>query len=284
MRQLLQVLLIVIFAVAITLFAQSNTAKVVLLLSNKRIELSLNLAIILSLLGFFLFHYALLALRFSAQITSRFRGFFSNRSQKALLQANINGFLAWVTEDEPESHRALQQAISTGLETDLSHFIRAMYCLQTNRLDEAEHVLNDRDEKSEQYVFAERILRIKILLAKSNAATAMGLLDEFDVQAAKLPIVRKLRLLALVKLHRWSEALSLVDALLDFYPQDLVLAEQAGEIFTQTHVFDKAIAQFERLYTARAAAQYALKLERLYSHLGQADKAEHWKSQTESHL
>lgn len=284
MRQLLHVLLIVIFAVAMTLFAQGNTAKVVLLLSNKRVELSLNLAIILVLLGFFLFHYALLALRFSAQITSRFRGFFSNRSQKALLQANTNGFLAWVTEDEPESYRALQQAISTGLETDLSHLIRAMYCLQTNRLDEAERVLNDHEVKNEQHVFAERILRIKIVLARGDATSAIHALDDFDVQTATLPVVRKLRLFALVKLHRWAEALPLVDVLLDLYPHDLELAEQAGEIFVQASLFDKAMTQFERLYTAQPSAQYAQKLSRLYRLDGQSDKAEHWKNQTEAHV
>lgn len=284
MRQLLHILLIVIFAVFITLFAQGNDAKVLLFVSNKRIELSLNLAIIGLLFGFFLFHYSLLALRFSAQLSTRFRGFFSNRKQKALLQANTNAFIAWITEDEQESNRALQQAISTGLETELSYLIRAMWCLQTHRLDEAEQVLSSSDTQYPQHAFAVNILRIKILLARRSFAQALNELDGFDVQTARFPMVRKLRLWALVKLERCAEALVLIDGLLEIYPNDQCLLELAGEVFNKQGLFDQAIAQFEKLYAQRASAQYALKLSHLYSQSGQAEKAEDWKKQSDAHL
>lgn len=197
MKPLIQFLLIVMVAVVLTVFAQGNDSRVLLSVSTKRIELSLNLAIVLLLMGFLLFHYSLLALRFSVQLTTRFKDFFSNRKQKALLQANTNALIAWITEDEQESHRALQQAISTGIETDISYFIRALFCLQAHQWDEAEQVLSTNAAQQGKHAFAAHMLRVKIALAKGDHEKALELLDELDVQTATLPLVRKQRALAL---------------------------------------------------------------------------------------
>ena len=207
MKQLIGMLLVVVVAVAVTLMAQGNASKVLIFFGQYRIDMSLNFAVVAILLLFFLLYVTLRAWRASSQLPGKFKEYWMNRKQNALLQANTQGLIALITGDEQGAHKALNQASKTGIETDLSYLIRAMSAIQADRYDIAEEILNQEKAKVGEHSHALVVLRGKVALSKQDFSGALSMLESMDPLAAKLPQVQRLRLLALMGLLRWQDAL-----------------------------------------------------------------------------
>jgi HemY protein len=147
MKQLLGLLLVVVVAVAVTLMAQGNTSKVLIFHDQYRIDMSLNFAIVAIVLVFVVLYAMMRAWRASSQLPEKFKEYWMNRKQSALLKANTEGLIALITGDDQGAHKALNQACKTGIETDLSYLIRAMSAIQADRYDVAEEILNQEKAK-----------------------------------------------------------------------------------------------------------------------------------------
>ncbi|HEX4917555.1 MAG TPA: heme biosynthesis HemY N-terminal domain-containing protein [Limnobacter sp.] len=207
MRQLIGLLLIIVVAVGVTLLAQSNDAKVLVFAGQYRLDMSLNFVIIALLVSFFLLYLALRALRASSQLPARLKAYWQNRKQEALLKANTSGLIAFITGDEAGSKKALKAAVGTGVETDLSYLIRAMSAIQADRLDEAEEILGNHKAGNGEHAHARVVLHARVALAKQQYAGVLSMVESMDPMLARLPQVFRLRLMALVGLSRWKEAL-----------------------------------------------------------------------------
>lgn len=207
MKQLLGLLLVVVVAVAVTLMAQGNASKVLIFFGQYRIDMSLNFAVAAILLLFLVLYVMMRAWRASSQLPGKFKEYWMNRKQNALLQANTQGLIALITGDEQGAHKALNQASKTGIETDLSYLIRAMSAIQADRYDVAEEILNQEKAKVGEHSHALVVLRGKVALSKQDFSGALSMLEAMDPVAAKLPQVQRLRMLALMGLARWQDAL-----------------------------------------------------------------------------
>ncbi|WP_334119481.1 heme biosynthesis HemY N-terminal domain-containing protein [Limnobacter sp.] len=207
MRQLIGLLLVVVVAVAITLMAQGNASKVLVFFGQYRIDMSLNFVILAILLLFLTMHVVLRAWRASSQLPGKFKEYWMNRKQAALLKANTQGLIALITGDELGAQKALNHASKTGIETDLSYLIRAMSAIQADRFDVAEEILNQEKAKVGEHSHALVVLRSKVALSKKDFSAALSMLEAMDPLAAKLPQVQRLRMLALIGLARWQDAL-----------------------------------------------------------------------------
>ncbi len=207
MKQLLGLLLVVVVAVAVTLMAQGNASKVLIFFGQYRIDMSLNFAVVAILLLFLVLYVMMRAWRASSQLPGKFKEYWTNRKQNALLQANTQGLIALITGDEQGAHKALNQASKTGIETDLSYLIRAMSAIQADRYDVAEEILNQEKAKVGEHSHALVVLRGKVALSKQDFSGALSMLEAMDPLAAKLPQVQRLRMLALMGLARWQDAL-----------------------------------------------------------------------------
>jgi HemY protein len=207
MKQLIGLLLVVVVAVAVTLMAQGNASKVLVFFGQYRIDMSLNFAIISILLLFFVLHVTLRTWRASSQLPGKFKDYWMNRKQNALLKANTQGLIALITGDEQGAQKALNQASKTGIETDLSYLIRAMSAIQADRFDIAEDILNQEKAMVGEHSHALVVLRAKVALSRQDHAGALGMLESMDPMAARLPQVQRIRMLALIGLARWQDAL-----------------------------------------------------------------------------
>jgi len=207
MKQLLGLLLVVVVAVAVTLMAQGNASKVLIFFGQYRIDMSLNFAVVAILLLFLVLYVMMRAWRASSQLPGKFKEYWMNRKQNALLQANTQGLIALITGDEQGAQKALNQASKTGIETDLSYLIRAMSAIQADRYDVAEEILNQEKAKVGEHSHALVVLRGKVALSKQDFSGALSMLEAMDPLAAKLPQVQRLRMLALMGLARWQDAL-----------------------------------------------------------------------------
>ena len=207
MKQLLSFLLVVVVAVAITLMAQGNASKVLIFFGQYRIDMSLNFAVIAILLLFLVLYVTMRAWRASSQLPGKFKEYWMNRKQNALLKANTQGLIALITGDEQGANKALNQACKTGIETDLSYLIRAMSAIQADRYDVAEEILNQEKAEVGEHSHALVVLRGKVALSKQDFSGALSMLEAMDPVAAKLPQLQRLRMLALMGLCRWQDAL-----------------------------------------------------------------------------
>ncbi|MEQ9107392.1 MAG: heme biosynthesis HemY N-terminal domain-containing protein [Limnobacter sp.] len=207
MRQLIGLLLVVVVAVAVTLMAQGNESKVLVFFGQYRIDMSLNFVVLAILLLFLMLHVVLRTWRASSQLPAKFKEYWMNRKQAALLKANTQGLIALITGDEQGAQKALNQASKTGIETDLSYLIRAMSAIQADRFDVAEEILNQEKAKVGEHSHALVVLRSKVALSKKDFSGALSMLEAMDPLAAKLPQVQRLRMLALIGLARWQDAL-----------------------------------------------------------------------------
>ena len=124
------------------------------------------------------------------------------------MKANTQGLIALITGDEQGAQKALNQASKTGMETDLSYLIRALSAIQADRFDVAEDILNQEKAGVGEHSHALVVLRSKVALSKKDFAGVLSMLDAMDPLAAKLPQVQRLRMLALMGLARWQDALS----------------------------------------------------------------------------
>ena len=207
MKQLLGLLLVVVVAVGVTLMAQGNASKVLIFFGQYRVDMSLNFAVVAILLLFLVLYVMMRAWRASSQLPGKFKEYWMNRKQNALLQANTQGLIALITGDEQGAQKALNQASKTGIETDLSYLIRAMSAIQADRYDVAEEILNQEKAKVGEHSHALVVLRGKVALSKQDFSGALSMLEAMDPLAAKLPQVQRLRMLALMGLARWQDAL-----------------------------------------------------------------------------
>ena len=207
MKQLLGLLLVVVVAVAVTLMAQGNASKVLIFFGQYRVDMSLNFAVVAILLLFLVLYVMMRAWRASSQLPGKLNEYWMNRKQNALLQANTQGLIALITGDEQGAQKALNQASKTGIETDLSYLIRAMSAIQADRYDVAEEILNQEKAKVGEHSHALVVLRGKVALSKQDFSGALSMLEAMDPLAAKLPQVQRLRMLALMGLARWQDAL-----------------------------------------------------------------------------
>ncbi|MEK9817269.1 MAG: hypothetical protein VW447_09225, partial [Limnobacter sp.] len=89
----------------------------------------------------------------------------------------------------------------------MSYLIRAMSAIQADRYDIAEEILNQEKAKVGEHSHALTVLRGKVALSRQDYSGALDMLETMDPLAAKLPQVQRLRMLALIGLARWQDAL-----------------------------------------------------------------------------
>ena len=207
MRQLVALILVIVAAVVLTMFAQENPAKVTVFFTKTRLDFSLNFAILSLLLGFTIIYLSVSAVRISGQLPGRFKQYLASRKQNALLDANTAGLIALITGDETGAEKALENAIQTGVQTDLSYLIRAMSALQANRLDVADKILSLEGARQGTHSDAVIVLQARVALAKTDYHAALSLLDGLDPLNTKRPQVQRIRLLALTGQGSWENAL-----------------------------------------------------------------------------
>lgn len=208
MKHLISLSVVVVLAVILTLVAKFNPGKVAIFLSEYRIDFSLNFAIVLFFVAFASTWIVFGAFRASGKMPARVRGFFSGRKQKILMEANTKGIIALITGDEALAEKSLRNAQKTGIESDLSYLIRALSALQADRFDVADELLAQNPAGRSDHADVIQLLKAKVALSKTNFELALELVNSLPPNYARFPESKRIRILALVGLSRWSEALA----------------------------------------------------------------------------
>lgn len=229
MRQLVILLFLIVVAVVLTTLAQGNSAKVVVFLSTSRIDFSLNFMIVVAILTFGLMHLALRTLRASGQLPQKIRQHWFVKKQKVLLHANTQAFVSLLTGDEQSADQALQNAIKTGIETDLSYLIRATSALQAGQFDFAEKILMQNKAQSGEHFEVLVLLKAKVALAQEDFSKALDLINQLPSTSNRLQEVKQTHLLALAGLKNWQSALEQHRLVTKSCKQRNVLFDQALE-------------------------------------------------------
>ncbi|MDH4395720.1 MAG: heme biosynthesis HemY N-terminal domain-containing protein [Limnobacter sp.] len=208
MKNLISLSVVVALAVVLTLVAKFNPGKVAIFLSEYRIDFSLNFAIVLFFVAFASTWIVFGAFRASGKMPARVRGFLSSRKQKILMEANTKGIIALITGDEALAEKSLRNAQKTGIESDLSYLIRALSALQADRYDVADELLSQNPAGRSDHADVIQLLKAKVALSKTNFELALELANGLPPSYSRYPQTKRIRILALVGLSRWAEALN----------------------------------------------------------------------------
>lgn len=209
MKKLIWLAILVALAVVLTLAANENTGKVAIFLTTHRIDFSLNFAIVALVVAVFVVWFTLGALRASSKVPAKLKRFMEDRRQKALLQANTTGLIALINGDDILADKALKNARKTGVENELSYLIRALSALQSDRFDVADDILEQGTSGEGDYQEAIAVLKGKVALSKHNYRLALTIVQDLPAKCAKYPQVLNIKLLALIGVQDWSNALTL---------------------------------------------------------------------------
>lgn len=208
MKKLITLALLVGFAVLLTLAALENTGKVAIFLPTHRIDFSLNFGIVAVLLSVVAVWFLLGVIRASGAVPGRLKKYLGGRRQEALLKANTTGLMALIVGDDMLADKALKNARKTGEHNELSYLIRAMSAIQSDRLDIAEKVLEEKTSWEEQYQDALIILKARVALKQTNYRLALEHVQSLPNKCSRYPQVQKIKLFAQLGMRQWGLALA----------------------------------------------------------------------------
>ncbi len=200
-------------AVGIALFARHSTGYVVIISAPYRIELSLNLLVVLVLAGYLAF-YTLARLAASlAAIPARVRAYRAERQSVKLRQALNDALLAFFQGRYASAEKSAAAAL-TGDETKgVAAIIAARSAHELGRFSEREQFL-DQAKGSAPAVDQARLTTLAdLLVSQERYEEALAVLNDLSARDARNLRLLRLKLQAEQAMRNWDEVLATVASL-----------------------------------------------------------------------
>lgn len=200
-------------AVGIALFARHSTGYVVIISAPYRIELSLNLLVVLVLAGYLAF-YTLARLAASlAAIPARVRNYRAERQSVKLRQALNDALLAFFQGRYASAEKSAAAAL-TGEETKgVAAIIAARSAHELGRFSEREQFL-DQAKGSAPAVDQARLTTLAdLLVSQERYEEALAVLNDLSARDARNLRLLRLKLQAEQAMRNWDEVLATVASL-----------------------------------------------------------------------
>jgi len=205
---LLWVLSIAAIAVGLTLAAQHNAGAVLLLYPPYRVELSLNLFIILMLL-FLLLGYTLLRLaRHLLGLPGYVQAFRRAHRQKRARSAMNDALAAYFEGRYPSAEKNAAAALEKGETPELNALLAARAAHRSQDNDRRDHYLAAAEKAAARPSAARLVTQAEIFLEQGRAEDALAALDTLGRTAAKQPHALRLKLAAWQAAGNWTQVLA----------------------------------------------------------------------------
>jgi HemY protein len=200
-------------AVGIALFARHSTGYVVIVSAPYRIELSLNLLVVLVLAGYLAF-YTLARLAASlASIPARVRAYRSERQSVKLRQALNDALLAFFQGRYASAEKSAAAAL-TGNETKgVAAIIAARSAHELGRFSEREQFLDHAKGSAPDVDQARLTTLADLLVSQERYEEALAVLNDLSARDARNLRLLRLKLQAEQAMRNWDEVLATVASL-----------------------------------------------------------------------
>ena len=218
MRGLFWVLALFATAVGLSLAARYNDGYVLIFVNPKRIEFSLTLFVLLTVLAFFLFHFFIRAAAYTLGLPERVRAFRAGRAREKARHSLFDALLSTFEGRYARAAKSAARAHAAGEEPGLAALLaaRAEHRMEHfgARDEWLQHAASAAAESGDAALNHARLMTAAELLADQRRDTeALALLAELNQSGARHIATQRLALRSLTRARRWDEALKVAHRL-----------------------------------------------------------------------
>lgn len=282
MKGLFWVLALFAAAVGLTLAARYNTGYVLFVTPPYRVELSLNLLLLLGMIGFFL-GYALVRLAVhTLKLPAAVREFRQRRARDKAREQMLAGLKAFIEGRYAKAERAAAAALEAGESPAINAVVAARAAHELRAFDKRDGYLAQLEARSP----GERVMRLMVkaefLLSHRRFEEALALLGQLrEKDARQHTAALRLELKAQQQVENWDAVLDLVEQLKQRDAFDATLVDQMKRHAYRENLQRKAFsAETLSKYWQKLPGEYrkepgtAAAAARLFSSLGECAKAQ----------
>jgi HemY protein len=213
MRFAIWSVLLAAIAVGVALFARHSTGYVVIVAPPYRIELSLNLLVLLIVAGYFAFYALARLITTLAAIPERVRAYRDERQRSKLRQSLTDALLAFFQGRYASAEKSAASAL-TGEETKgVAAIIAARSAHELGRFNEREQFLDHAKGSAPDVDQARLTTLADLLVSQERYVEALAVLNDLSARDARNLRLLRLKLQAEQALRNWDEVLATVASL-----------------------------------------------------------------------
>jgi len=212
-KLLIWLVLILGGAVALSLVAGSNDGYVLLVQPPYRMELSLNLLVILLVVGFFSLHGLLRLISYTLRLPQSVRDYKQAKRQKEAHAALLEGLHALAEGRYGKAEKAAARALELGEDAGLSALVAARAAHKLNHQAKRDFYLAEAERLAPQAVVARLLSQAELMLDDGENQLALHALRQLEkIEPRHIPALR-LELKIQQRLGNWEQVLNLLATL-----------------------------------------------------------------------
>lgn len=227
MKLLIWLLLIIGGAVALSLVAGSNDGYVLLVQPPYHIELSLNLLVILLVIGFFSLHGLLRLIHYTLRLPESVRAHKLAKQQKEAHTALLESLHALFEGRHGKAEKAASHALELGEDAGMSALVAARAAHKLKHYAKRDYYLAEAERLAPEAIVARLLSQIEMMLDDGQYTLALHALRQLDkIEPRHIPALR-LELKIQQRLGNWEQVLNILAAL---EKRDAISAVQLREL------------------------------------------------------
>lgn len=213
MRLAIWSILLAAVAVGIALLARNSTGYVVIFSGTQRIELSLNLLVLLVIAGYLAFYVAARLVATLVAIPARVRAYREERSRARLRQSLSDSLLAFFQGRYASAEKSAAAALLGEETKGVAAIIAARSAHELGRFNERERFLDHAKGSAPDVDQARLTTLADLLVSQGRHEEALAVLRDLSARDSRNLRLLRLRLQAEQAMRLWNAVLDTVDAL-----------------------------------------------------------------------
>jgi HemY protein len=205
--------LLAVVAVGIALLARQSDGYVVIVSAPYRVELSLNLLVVLVFAGYFAFHLLAKLVEALIAIPARVRAYRAERARSRARQALNDALLAFFQGRYASAEKSASVAMEQDESRPVAAIIAARSAHELGRFTEREAFLEQARGPAPEVDQARLTTLADLLLSQGRHEEALAVLKDLSGRDARNVRLLRMRLAAETALKRWDDVLATVPTL-----------------------------------------------------------------------
>jgi HemY protein len=214
MRLAIWSIVLAALAVGIALFASHSTGYVVIVAAGKRIELSVNMLVLLVVGGYFAFYFLTRMAATLVAIPARVRAYREERERTRLRQSLSDALLAFFQGRYASAEKSAAAALAGDETKGVAAIIAARSAHELGRFSEREQFLDQAKGAAPEVDQARLTTLADLLVSQGRHEEALAVLKDLSARDSRNLRLLRLKLQAEQALRNWDEVLATAASLL----------------------------------------------------------------------
>ena len=232
MRGLFWILLILGLAVGVALLATDNQGYVLIVRPPYRLELSLNLLLVLIVLSFALLHLGLQFIHYTRRLPASVRAYKEAQRLERAHEALRESLHAMAEGHYAAAQKAAARAFDLGEDPALSALIAARASHKLKQKSRRDYYLAEAEQRAPDRQLARMLMQAELLLDDGQYSDALEVLQRLKKIEVDHPAALRLELKLHTRLGNWQQTLALLKELRN---DEIMDEQQAREMRLAAH-------------------------------------------------